>query len=156
MENVEWLKKLFLFKGIAPQKLKEVSGLMESRKYHSGQVIYSEHDSGGCLYIIKSGKVRVYRKGKNMSDVELATLKAKDVFGEMSFLDESPHTANIAAVEDTELLVLSKDRFEELVESNPKLAYLITKNLLLVIESIIRKMNAEYVSLMEYMYVFGK
>ncbi len=156
MENIDWLKKIFLFKGIDREGLKTIMSLLEQRRYNAGQLIYSENEKGGSLFIIKSGRVRVYRTGKDMKAVELAELKEGDVFGEMTFLDESPHTANISAVDDTELLVLHKAKFEELAESNPKHAYIITKNLLLVIESIIRKMNAEYVSLMEYMYVFGK
>jgi len=118
----------------------------------------SEKEKGGSLYIVKSGKLRVFRtpKAKNMSVVELATLGDKDIFGEMSFLEEGIHTANISAMEESEIYVLARERFEGLVESDPKLAYLITRNLLLVIESIIRKMNADYVSMMEYLYIFGK
>ena len=44
-------------------------------KYNSGQVVYGENEQGGNLYIVKSGKLRVYRMGKNMSEVELATLE---------------------------------------------------------------------------------
>lgn len=156
MERVDWLKKVSIFKDISLEGLKSIDKLLDSRRYHSGQVIYSEGERGGSLYLIMRGKIRVYRTGKNMTEVELAHLKEGDVFGEMTFLDESPHTASIAAIEDTEVLVLDKARFEELVKYSPKLAYLITRNLLLLIESILRRMNAEYVSLMEYMYVFGK
>lgn len=156
MDRIDWLKKVFLFQDISTEGLKAIDKLLETRRYRLGQVIYSEGERGGCLYLIMTGKVRVYRVGKDMSEVELAHLKERDIFGEMSFLDKSPHTASIAAVEDTEVLALDKARFEELAEYSPKLAYLITRNLLLVIESIIRRMNAEYVSLMEYMYVFGK
>ncbi len=150
------LKDVFLFRDVSEDGLKAVEGLLEARRYKAGQVIYRENEKGGSLYIIKSGRVRVYRTGKSMTEVELARLKEGDVFGEMSFLDESPHTATVAALDDTELLVLGRGKFEELVEYSPKTAYLITRNILLVIEAIIRKMNAEYVSLMEYMYVFGK
>jgi CRP/FNR family transcriptional regulator len=156
MENVARLKELFLFQDIPDEGLKAVSEFLEPRKYNSGQVIYEENEKGGNLYIVKSGKLRVYRMGKNMSEVELATLTERDIFGEMSFLDESPHTANVAAMEDTEVAVISKDRFEELAIAHPRTAYLITKNLLMVIEAIVRKINTEYVSLMDYMYVFGK
>lgn len=156
MENVAWLKELFLFKGVSDDGLAEVNDHLEPRRYNSGQLIYGENEKGGNLYIVKSGKLRVYRTGKNMSEVELATLTERDIFGEMSFLDESPHTANVAAMEDTEVVVISKDRFEELAIAHPRTAYLITKNLLIVIEEIVRKINAEYVSLMDYMYVFGK
>ena len=39
-----------------------------------------------------------------------------EIFGEMSFLEESPHTANVAAMEETEIVVISKQRFEELAD----------------------------------------
>jgi len=156
MANVAWLKGLFLFQGVDDEGLAAVNEYLEPRKYNSGQLIYEEQETGGDLYIVVSGKVRVYRVGKNMAEVELANLSENEIFGQMSFLDESPHTANVAAMEDTEVAVISKQRFEELAEVHPKTAYHITRNLLMVIEAIVRKMNAEYVSLMDYMYVFGK
>ncbi|MFQ5442255.1 MAG: cyclic nucleotide-binding domain-containing protein [Thermodesulfobacteriota bacterium] len=158
MKNADWLKEVSILKGVPGDGLKTISGLLEPRKYGSGEAVYGENENGGSLYIVKSGKLRVYRtpKAENMSVVELATLKKNDIFGEMSFLEEHLHTANISAVEDSEIYVLEREKFEGLVETDPRLAYLITRNLLLVIESIIRKMNADYVSMMEYMYIFGK
>ena len=156
MENVAQLKELFLFQDVSDEGLKAACEYLEPAKYNSGQVVYGENEQGGNLYLVKSGKLRVYRLGKNMAEVDLAILKMGDIFGQMSFLDESPHTATVAAMENTELAVISKQRFEELAIAHPRTAYLITKNLLIVIESIVRKMNAEYVSLMDYMYVFGK
>ena len=156
MANVAWLKGLFLFQGVDDEGLAAANEFLEPRKYNSGQVVFGENEKGGNLYIVVSGKLRVYRAGKNMSEVELATLKENEIFGEMSFLDESAHTANVAAMENTEVVVISKQRFEEMAEIHPKTAYHMTRNLLMVIEEIVRKMNAEYVSLMDYMYVFGK
>ena len=150
------LKEVSLFRDVPEDGLRTIEGLFEQRRYRPGEVIYREGERGGALYVIKKGGVRVYRTGKSMAEVELARLKEGDIFGEMSFLDESPHTATIAALEETEVLMLPKSRFEELVDHNPRIAYLIIRNMLLVIESIIRSMDAEYVSLMDYMYVYGK
>jgi len=158
MVDTEWLKEISIFRDVPEEGLSTLGGFLESRKYGPGEVVYTEKEKGGNLYIVRSGQLKVYRtpKAENMSEVELARLGEKDIFGELSFLDESEHTANISAIEESEIYVLAKDRFEELAESKPRYAYLITRNLLLVIEAIIRKMNADYVSMMEYLYVFGK
>ncbi len=59
MENVVWLKELFLFQEIPDEGLKAVSKFIEPRKYNSGQVIYGENEKEGNLYIVKKGKLKV-------------------------------------------------------------------------------------------------
>jgi CRP/FNR family cyclic AMP-dependent transcriptional regulator len=156
VENIAWLKEVMLFKDIPEEDLEEISGLLEERKYDANVEIYEENSPGGSLYIIKKGKVKVIRKSDQGKEHGFAHLSEGDIFGELSFLQETPHTATIESVADCEVLVLDKQRFDGLAHTNPKVAYLITRNLLLILEAIVRKMNADYISLMEYIYVFGK
>ena len=51
----------------------------------------------------------------------IATLSRGDLFGELALLDGAPHSATAVAIEPTESLVLRRDRFEELVETEPQL-----------------------------------
>ncbi len=156
MESISWLKKVLLFKDIPEEGLDEISRLLQKRGYDANVEIYEENSPGGSLYIIKKGKVKVIRKREQGKEHGFAHLTEGDIFGELSFLQETLHTATVESITDCEVLILDKNRFDGLVNTNPKLAYLITRNLLLILESIVRKMNADYISLMEYIYVFGK
>jgi len=151
-----WLKKVEIFKGLSEKGLKAVHAYMEERGYPAGQTIYEEDQRGGNLYFIKSGKVRVFRRGRDVGEHELAIMGAGSIFGEMTFFDRGKHTANVATIEDVVIGVLKLGQFEVMAKKNPALAYLITKGLLLETQRIMRNMNAQYVALMEYMYIFGK
>ncbi len=156
MEGISWLKEVLLFRDIPEEGLGKISNLLEERNYDANVEIYEEDSPGGALYIIKKGKVKVIRKREQGKEHGFAHLTEGDIFGELSFLQETPHTATVETITNCDILILDKNRFDGLVNTNPKLAYLITRNLLLILESIVRKTNADYISLMEYIYVFGK
>jgi CRP-like cAMP-binding protein len=70
------------------------------------------------LYIVIAGSVRVL----DASGSELNVLRAGDFFGELSLLGGRPHRSAVEAVEDTELLVVTKERFDDLLASSPEVA----------------------------------
>lgn len=67
-----------------------------------------------------SGSVRIYDE-LDGREVEIARTGPGDFFGEHSLLLDCTHTKNVEAAEDTELLVLSKTSFANLLASNPDL-----------------------------------
>lgn len=151
-----WLKKVGILKELSDIDLKTLYTYMEEAKYIAGQSIYGEDKKGGSLYFLKAGRVRVFRKGKDIKEHELSIMGAGSTFGEITFFDMSKHTATVASVEDSAIGILSIKQFEKLAKTHPNTAYLITKGILLEIHRIMREMNAKYVALMEYMHVFGK
>ncbi|HBO83578.1 MAG TPA: hypothetical protein DD641_01030 [Deltaproteobacteria bacterium] len=152
----KWLKKVNILNPLSDEELKILSDYIDDKGYVAGQTIYGENNKGGNLYFIKSGKVRVLRKGKDIKEHELAIMGIGSTFGEMTFFDKGKHTASVEAIEDSIIGVLSIKQFEKLTKNSPQTAYLITKGMLLEIQRIMREMNARYTSLMEYMHVFGK
>ncbi|MEA2063903.1 MAG: cyclic nucleotide-binding domain-containing protein, partial [Gemmatimonadota bacterium] len=89
-----------------------------------GEHIIAEGSEGKSLYIIRSGRVEVYKqaKGKN---VRLATLGPDEVFGEMSLIDNrySKRTASVRALEDTKVVILDRKAFDEYMEQIPPGVY---------------------------------
>lgn len=82
--------------------------------------IITEGEEGKGLYLILSGSVEVY-KGKGPDKISLATLQGGDAFGEISLLYKRPTSATVTAREPTQLLFLSRDIFQKLMESTPEL-----------------------------------
>lgn len=93
-----------------------------------GSVIFKEGDSGKTMYIIQSGKVRIFKK---VGDVEktLAVLGAGEFFGEMAILDDKPRSASADVAEDVKMLEIDEQTFETMIKSNPEIAYRIIKKL---------------------------
>lgn len=154
--GTDWLEKVEMLKALSENERLDLSQYIEEKAYKAGQKLYEQDGEGGSLYFIKSGKVRVFRKGKAVKEHELATMGEGSVFGEMTFFDKGKHTASIAILDEAVVGLLSIEQFERMAKENSTLAYLVTKSLLFELQKIMRTMNKQYVSLMDYMHVFGK
>lgn len=87
------------------------------QEFPAGRHIVNQGQIGNGLYLIVSGSVRVLR-----GDEELARLGPREVFGELSVIDQMPRLATVVADEPTVCLALAAWDFLELVESDGKLA----------------------------------
>lgn len=86
------------------------------KKYAPGDIVFSENSECDGMYIIDTGRVRVFKAieiGGKKSEVELCDLGPRSMFGEMAMIDESPRSATVQAVERTECTVITKKIFED-------------------------------------------
>ncbi len=117
---IKALKRVPGFDLLEGRDLVEIAGASVNLVWREGSCIFQKGQPGEALYIVLSGQVRIYDEVDGR-DVEIACTGAGDFFGEHSLLLDTTHTKNVQAVEDTELLVLSKESFAALLASNPKL-----------------------------------
>lgn len=83
-------------------------------------VIVREGDTHAALYVIRKGEVRV-EKGSMGFPLELARLGPGQIFGEMSFIDGAPASANIVADEFVECYVVDRMLMKPLLEKYPSI-----------------------------------
>jgi CRP/FNR family cyclic AMP-dependent transcriptional regulator len=101
-----------------------------TKVYKKGKVIFKQNSSGNEMYIVSSGKVKLYADAESGQRTVLATLKPGDHFGEMSLVDSSPRSATAIAEEDnTRLVVLDKAKFMYLISQQPEFAFAIMETL---------------------------
>ncbi len=91
--------------------------ILERRFFPEGQIIISDGDEADRAYIIQSGSVKVY-KDKDGKLVELAKLGAGAIFGETALMFDEPRTATVIAVEDCNLVVITRKVMEEKLEDS--------------------------------------
>lgn len=84
----------------------------------TGHVIIREGEAGKNLFLLRRGRVRIYRT-RGRDEVDLMTLAAPSFFGEMSILEEMPRSASVQAVEPVTLLILPRVWFNQLAETHP-------------------------------------
>ena len=84
-------------------------------------VIFAQGEASGEFYIINRGSVRLTRIHQN-EEILLSILKAGDVFGEMSFLENKEHSSNAFALEETELMIVDRENFGRINRQNPQIA----------------------------------
>jgi len=105
------------------EKINEVS-------FDTGEVILEQGSAADSLYLIYSGKVRVFRS-RDGKEQELATLVAGDYVGEMEMFTHHGRSANVTALVPSLLLRFSKKDFQEILKQYP----LLKPNLEVSIES---------------------
>jgi hypothetical protein len=93
--------------------------MADTMKLKKGATIINEGTTGSDAYFILSGSVEVSKK-VGEEKLVLSRLVKGSIFGEMSLVDDKPRSATIVALEDTEVRVIGRDRFESMLEQNPR------------------------------------
>lgn len=112
------------------------------RKFQPGEVIFREDDESGSAYVIEKGQVEVTRQIDGQ-EVHLARLGEKEIFGEMSLIEERPRCATVKAIEETVVQEIPRSEFSKSVHSDPEIAL----NLLKVLFERLREANATIMQL---------
>ncbi len=92
------------------------------KKYRQGDIVFSENSDCDGMYIIDSGRVRVFKtikSGASLEEVELCALGPKAMFGEMAMIDENRRSASVQALEPTACTVITKKIFEDQLSHIP-------------------------------------
>ena len=90
-------------------------------KFEPKAIIFSEGVPGTEMYVIVSGRVRIFI-GTGDRSMTMARLKKGDFFGEMSLLEELPRSASAEAEDTVELVALSKKDFLFMIQQHPEIA----------------------------------
>ncbi len=118
-----------LFTGLPEEKLAEVERVVKKEVVPARTAIFRQGDPGDSFYIITSGKVRVFRKGREGTETELSLLGTGDSFGEMALLTGKARSAHVEAVEETHLLILEKDQFDRILKNHPDVSLAFIKQM---------------------------
>jgi len=109
--------------GQLPQeKWDELARAVEDLVVAPGTVIFRQGDPGDKFYLIRTGRVRVFREDANL-ETEISVLQAGDDFGEMALFMDEPRSATVAALEETRLMVLSKEQFQSILKDFPNVTF---------------------------------
>lgn len=87
----------------------------DHKKFAAGENILSKGQKAECAYLIKSGSVRVFLE-KDDKILDLATLGPGQIFGETALLEHASYGANVSAIEDTELTVITPASLEQKIQ----------------------------------------
>jgi len=148
-EKLLELREMEIFKGRKEETLAALEACMETRSFKAGERIFSRGDSGDSLFLIRRGAVRILLPLNGKQGHHLATFGRGDFFGEMTFLDREPRSADAVAFTDTDVFVLSRERFDALATEHKKLAMRLFEGLARAIAIRLRHANTELRTLEE-------
>jgi len=99
-----------------------LAAALRIRRFRKGETVFHQGDPGDALFIMASGSVKVVLPSDEGAEPAIvAILGAGEFFGELAILDGAPHSATIVAIEPTETLVLHRDAFLALIDSQAEL-----------------------------------
>jgi CRP-like cAMP-binding protein len=90
------------------------------RKYPKNSLIFVESESSSECYIVQQGLVKITKIIDN-EERSLSVVGLGEMFGEMALIETKPRSATAIALEDCELMTLSKDKFEQTIASQPQI-----------------------------------
>ncbi|MEO1480579.1 MAG: cyclic nucleotide-binding domain-containing protein [Myxococcota bacterium] len=99
-----------------------------TRRFPKGTVLFDENDLGSRMYVIRKGRVKIYRRVNNQ-EVVLAMLDAGDFFGEMALLENLPRSAAAQTTEDSELIEVDQQTFQEMIRNNAEIGIRVMRKL---------------------------
>lgn len=115
--SLEFIRRLPLFEGLPERDLNRLLEMAEPVHLAPGQILMKEGESSGSLYIVQDGEFEITKRSADQ-DIRIAVRGAGEVLGEMSLLDQSPHSASVRALCESNLLRISQDSFRELITSS--------------------------------------
>jgi CRP-like cAMP-binding protein len=116
---VEALERVQLFAGLDRATLERLAAGLRTRRFRRNEVLFHQGDPGDSLFIVTSGAVKILLPSEEGDEAILATVRAGAFFGELALLDGAPRSATAVALEPTETLVLPRDRFRLLIDTEP-------------------------------------
>jgi CRP-like cAMP-binding protein len=124
--DLKEMKKIPVFSEMTENEIHSVLKLAFEKKYPKDSTLFVEGMSGEVLYIIKTGKVDICKK-TDKGEIVMASLGPGEFLGELSIIDEGKRSATARVAEDSELIVITKKCFNDMIHGDP----LITVKLLM-------------------------
>ncbi len=148
MLTKEEILQFKIFEGLTLEELDAIFDISQEVSYKSGDVILEESSFGADsdFFVILQGNVKVeieasQKLSAGKINKRLAVLKSGEVFGEMGLLRSKRRSAQVSAYSDLVVRKVNQKKLFELFVYNPRLGYIIMRNLAAILTDRIMDMN---------------
>ena len=114
---------------LAEQHIKALADHGTVKAYPKNAVIVSEGDRSDSLYVILTGKVKVYLADEEGKEMVLSTQGPGEYFGEI-ILDEGPRSASVMTLEPSKFSIVSREQFNEFLAQNHEVTLELVRSLI--------------------------
>lgn len=109
------LRKVPLFEGISEEDALRIQEVGRTVSLATGETLFEEGKKGETFYVVLRGRVELLKRGRDGAEQKLAVAREGEAFGEMALLNRTPRSATARAIEDSQLLEISRDAFDTLL-----------------------------------------
>jgi len=121
-EPFSCLNEVDLFADLSPQEIQALDLMAPARLFRRGELLFSQSQPVTALFILKSGRVRVFRVAEDGKALTMAILEPGAVFGEMMLVGQQMYDNYAEAIEDAAICQLGVDEVERFLLSDPRIA----------------------------------
>jgi len=147
--DFDWLGKEILDRNLSENDISALDARMTARDYAKNEMIVSQGQPGGTLYILRSGMADV-ETDVNGDRIHIAAASEGALFGEMTFLTNEVASAHVTAKQDCVVYRITHDDFSQLMTNHQDLVYALVAYMLLYSSKVIRGMNEKHISMLHY------
>jgi CRP/FNR family cyclic AMP-dependent transcriptional regulator len=121
-EKLKYLTELTVFQDLSPREMQELNRITTMSTVPRGRVFYRPEEPGEVLFILKEGRVQLYRISPEGKKLVITTLGPHTLFGEMALLGTKMHNTFAEAIDDCLICVMSRTDLERLILNKPQVA----------------------------------
>jgi CRP-like cAMP-binding protein len=129
LSNLDLIRRVPLFSMLTADQAQAIADSVVKRRFRRGELVVEQGRKSNALFILLNGRARVLTSDARGREVILAVLESGDYVGEMSLIDNEPHSATVRAEIQTDMLVLQRSDFARCLPENSTLSYAILRGL---------------------------
>ncbi len=117
------LERVQLFSELGEDHVRALATHAVTRTYPKHAVLVTEGDQSDALFVIVSGRVKIFTGDEQGKEVTLDIMGEGEFFGELALLDDAPRSASVVTLQPTRCLVISQKAFRRCLAEQPEVAY---------------------------------
>ena len=129
LSNLDLMRRVPLFATLTQPQAEVLASTVAKKRFKRGEILVEQGKMSNALFIVLSGRTRVVMTDNKGREVILATLQSGDYVGEMSLIDNEPHSATVVAEQQVDVLVLGRDSFLHCLAENAEMAHAVMRGL---------------------------
>ena len=129
LSSLDLIRRVPLFSMLTNDQAQGIADSVVKKRFRRGEIIVEHGRKSNALFILLNGRARVLTADSRGREVILAVLQPGDYVGEMSLIDDAPHSATVRAEVQTDMLVLGRAEFSRCLPEGSSLAYAIMHGL---------------------------
>ena len=127
--KIGYLQMVDIFQDLTEEEIEEIDRATTVSTARRGKILYMPEDTSEVLFLLKEGRVQLYRISPDGKKLVIGTIAPGAIFGEMALIGQGMHNTFAEATEDCVLLVMSREDVERLLVTKPMVALRIFEEL---------------------------
>ncbi len=133
------LEHVPVFAALALPDRRVLAARLRARRYAPNEIVFHRGDPASHLYVLIAGTVKVALPDEQGREAIVSLLRGGDIFGDLALFDDSPRSATIIAITETECFLLARDDFLAVLERSP----LAMRQMLRLLARVVRRLSTQ-------------